>query len=159
LDVFKEIRKDIPDFPAGMNRRPRRMAPIEGPASGVRQGGISGKGDFLLAARPGGYRHRGIDLCSKVGGLGELGIEEGFRMNPEDMKALGIEPGKEITVSPAGRKAASGPVKADGECPKGVVAFTRPVVFGGLGHRQGLSPLYGPGPNPVRAGVSPRKKT
>jgi hypothetical protein len=160
LDVFKDIRRDNPNFPPGTNRRPRRMTPIEGPAPETRGNGKPAKGGFLLVALPGGYRHRGIDLSSKVGGLAELGLEEGFRMHPEDLNTLGIEAGEEISVTPDGGKAVvSGPVRADGECPKGIVAFTRPAVFGGLGHRRGLWPLYRPDSNPVRADVTRRKRT
>jgi predicted molibdopterin-dependent oxidoreductase YjgC len=159
-DVFKDIRRDHPDFPAGTNRRPRRMKPIAGLPPAGRTNGKPGKGDFVLVARPGGYRHRGIDLASKVGGLAELGLEEGFRMNPEDLAALGIEGEGGIAVTfDGGQAVVSGPVRPDGECPKGVVAFTRPVIFGGLGHRRGLIPLYGLVSNPVRVGVARSEET
>jgi hypothetical protein len=136
------------------------MKPIAGLPPAGRTNGKPGKGDFVLVARPGGYRHRGIDLASKVGGLAELGLEEGFRMNPEDLAALGIEGEGGIAVTfDGGQAVVSGPVRPDGECPKGVVAFTRPVIFGGLGHRRGLIPLYGLVSNPVRVGVARSEET
>jgi hypothetical protein len=104
---------------------------------------------FLLVAEPAGYRHRGIDISSKVGGLGELALEEGFRMNPEDIASLGLVDGGEITVSlDNGEVVASGPAKSNSECSKGAVYFTRPVVFGGLDHRRSLWPLYRLAENP-----------
>ena len=111
-------------------------------------------GDFLLVAQPGGYRHRGIDISSKVGGLKELALEEGFRMNPEDLESLGLRGGDLVTLSAGGEKmSADGPVKPDNDCPRGVVYFTRPVVFGGLEARRGLLPLYRLGGNPARVDV------
>jgi hypothetical protein len=112
---------------------------------------------FLLVAEPAGYRHRGIDISSKVGGLGELALEEGFRMNPEDIASLGVADGGEITVSlDNGEVVASGPARSNSECPKGVVYFTRPVVFGGLDHRRTLWPLYRLAENPGRVSVATR---
>jgi formate dehydrogenase alpha subunit len=154
-DVFKDIRKAVPGFPAGVNRRPRRMPSGNG-FEGTKPGESgAGRGGFLLVSRPGGYRHRGIDMSSKVGGLGELGLEEGFRMNPEDLGALGIGAGDPVIVSPdGGSTAASGPARPDDACPRGVVYFTRPVVFGGLENRRGLLPLFMLGGNPTRVDVS-----
>jgi hypothetical protein len=116
---------------------------------------IGPRGGFLLVAKPGGYRHRGIDISSKVGGLKELALEEGFRMNPGDLEALGLRSGDSVTLScNDGKISASGPVKADEECPRGAVYFTRPVVFGGLANRRGILPLCRLGGNPVRVDVS-----
>jgi len=53
----------------------------------------------------------------------------------------------------SGEVVASGPAKSNSECPKGVVYYTRPVVFGGLSHRRGLWPLYRLEENPARASV------
>ena len=112
------------------------------------------EGTFLLVAEPAGYRHRGIDISSKVGGLGELALEEGFRMSPEDFASLGLADGDQIAVSLDNAAiTVSGPAKPNRECPKGVVYYTRPVVFGGLSHRHALRPLYGLKQNPVRASV------
>jgi hypothetical protein len=157
-DVFKDIRKDHPDFPPGVSRRPRRMtAPAGWGPERANNGGPS-KGGFLLVARPGGYRHRGIDLASKVGGLGELGLEEGFRMNPEDLIRLGLKSGDRIRVAVGDAGvSASGQAVEDPECPANTVYFTRPVIFGGLDHRRDLRPLFGLEGNPVRIEVSRAK--
>lgn len=155
LDVFKDIRKAVPNFPAGINRRPRRMISVDGPEKEKRAAEKAPRGGFLLVARPGGYRHRGIDIASKVGGLKELALEEGFRMNPDDLDSLGLRGGDSVTLAyDGGRNVTAGPVKADEECPRGVVYFTRPVVFGGLESRRGLLPLYRLGGNPIRVDVS-----
>ena len=112
-------------------------------------------GDFLLVAEPGGYRHRGIDISSKVGGLAELALEEGFRLHPGDIAELGLKEGDPVTLSfDHGRASAAGSVKPDIECPRGVIYYTRPVVFGGLKHRRELEPLYRLQPNPVRVDVT-----
>ena len=104
-----------------------------------------------MVAEPGGYRHRGIDISAKVGGLGELALEEGFRMHPEDIDALGLKNQDCITISLGkGKINVTGTVKSDGECPKSVIYYTRPVVFGGLKDRQKLVPLYVVKENPVR---------
>lgn len=150
-DVQKDIQKAVPNFPAGIDRRPRRMnavdhLEIEKPYEGNR-----GTGNFLLVAEPAGYRHRGIDISSKVGGLGELALEEGFRMHPDDFGALGIKNGDRVTLSfDNGKISVPAAVKSDNECPKGVIYYTRPVVFGGLKHRRELRPLYMLKQNPIR---------
>ena len=157
-DVFKEIQKAVPDFPGVMNRNPRQLkvgAHLE-IEKGTNENAAAG--DFLLVAEPGGYRHRGIDTSSKVGGLGELALEEGFRMCPEDIEALGLKNGDTIALSfDNGKVRAEGSVKADPECPRGVIYYTRPVVFGGLKHRRNLLPLYLLRENPVRINVSRRE--
>ena len=154
-DVFKDIRRAVPGFPAGINRRPRRLEPGNGFGPAGKRAVDAGRGSFLLVYQPGGQRHRGVDLSSKVGGLGELGLEEGFRMSPEDLAALGVGAGGAVTVTPdGGRTAASGPARPDDACPPGVVYITRPVVFGGLEARRGLLPLLRLEGNPVRVEVS-----
>jgi formate dehydrogenase alpha subunit len=154
-DVFKDIRKDNPDFPPGVSRRQRRM---KAPAAWKPETGENGRtsaGQFLLVLRPGGYRHRGIDLSSKVGGLAELALEEGFRMSPEDVSRLGLKSGDRILISPGpGAASVPGTVKEDAECPTGVIYLTRPSIFGGLESRRDLQPLYRLGANPVRVEVS-----
>lgn len=154
-DVMKEIRKVVPDFPARMNRTSRRMKAIDRPEINKSENGKTPEGDFLLVAEPGGYRHRGIDISSKVGGLGELALEEGFRMHPEDIDSLGLKSGDRLTLSfDHGKVKATGAVKSDIECPKGVIYFTRPVAFGGLKHRRELLSLYILKQNPIRVNVS-----
>lgn len=157
-DVFKEIQKTIPEFPHRINRKPRRMNQAEYPEIRRSLGGKTGTGDFLLVADPGGYRHRGIDISSKVGGLSELALEEGFRMHPEDMDSLGIKNGEEVTFSYEGGKiSVPGIVKPDIECPQGSVFYSRPFVFGGLSHRRDLEPFYSLRMNPVRVSISRRE--
>jgi predicted molibdopterin-dependent oxidoreductase YjgC len=157
-DVFKEIQAAVPGFPAEADRKPRRMRPLGGGPSVFADAAETSGDGFLLVAEPGGYRHRGIDIASKVGGLKELGLEDGFRMNPEDLGALVLQSGDRILVSVShGGPGVAGPVRADAECPKGAVYFTRPVVLGGLEHRRGLAPLFGLGRNPVRASVTREK--
>jgi predicted molibdopterin-dependent oxidoreductase YjgC len=157
-DVFKDIRRTVPGFPAGVNRRPRRFPPVPFP-KGSRSAAASPAADGLrLVARPGGFGHRSVDISSKVGGLKELALEEGFRMNPADLEALGLGQGDEIVVSlGSGASSAAGRVKADEECPRGAVYFTRPVVFGGLEDRRGMLPLWRLEANPVRVQVSRRE--
>jgi formate dehydrogenase alpha subunit len=163
-DVDEDIHRAVPGFPSSPDRMPRQMThaghdPIPSknrdrvPSAETDQ--AQAKGGFLLVAEPAGFRHRGIDISSKVGGLSELALEEGFRMSPEDIASLGLADGDRITVSvDDGKIAASGPAKTDLECPKGVIYYTRPVVFGGLGHRRELWPLYRLDRNPARASVS-----
>ena len=159
-DVLKDIQKAVPGFPARIDRKPRRMNTIEHLEIGRSAGRITSEGDFLLVAEPGGYRHRGIDISSKVGGLGELALEEGFRMNPEDIDSLGIKNGDRLTLSiDNGRINATSAVKSDIESPRGVIYYTRPVVMGGLKHRWELWPLYNLKQNPIRVNASRATET
>jgi predicted molibdopterin-dependent oxidoreductase YjgC len=154
-DVLGEIRKTVPDFPARLNRKPRRMKAINHPEIHKPTVGKTSEGDFLLVAEPAGYRHRGIDISSKVGGLGELALEEGFRMHPGDIDSLGLKNGDPIRLSfENGKVSAGGAVRADVECPRGIIYYTRPVVFGGLKHRRELLSLYILKQNPIRVHVS-----
>ena len=154
-DVLREIRKTVPDFPARLGRKPRRMKAIDHPEIHKPTVGKTSEGNFLLVAEPAGYRHRGIDISSKVGGLGELALEEGFRMHSEDIDSLGLKNGDRIRLSfDNGKVSAGGAVRADIECPRGVIYYTRPVVFGGLKHRRELLPLYILKQNPIRVNVS-----
>jgi predicted molibdopterin-dependent oxidoreductase YjgC len=154
-DVLKDIRTAVPDFPARINRKPRRMKAIDHLKMDPASNGRAAEGEFLLVAEPGGYRHRGIDISSKVGGLAELGLEEGYRMNPEDIDSLGLKNGDRLTLSlDNGKISATNAVKSDIECPKGVIYYTRPVVLGGLKHRRELWPLYNLKQNPIRVNAS-----
>ena len=76
-------------------------------------------------------------------------------MNPADLEALGLHDGDTVSLSAAGKRSASGPVKADEECPPGAVYVTRPFAFGGVGHRRPLLALFKLDENPVRVEVSP----
>jgi hypothetical protein len=141
-----------------MNRKPRQLKAVAHLEIEKETGENTSTGNFLLVAEPGGYRHRGIDISSKVGGLGELALEEGFRMCPEDIDSLGLKNGDPVSVSfDNGKVRAEGSVRSDPECPRGVIYYTRPVVFGGLKHRRDLLPLYLLRENPVRINVSRRE--
>jgi NADH dehydrogenase/NADH:ubiquinone oxidoreductase subunit G len=154
-EVFEEIRASVPGFPEEADRQPRRTIPRGGLGGGFPANSVASESGFLLVAEPGGYRHRGIDITSKVGGLKELGLEEGFRMSPEDLSALGLRSGDRISIAlDGGRQIVPGLVKADAECPRGAISYTRPAVFGGLEHRRPLAPLFEAGRNPIRVTVS-----
>jgi formate dehydrogenase alpha subunit len=153
-DVFREIHTAVPGFPETIDRTPRRMKPLGHIGADVRPRRVISNGSYLLVAAPGGYRHRGIDIASKVGGLQELALEEGFRMSPQDLESLGLKAGDRIRVAlDGGGTAVTDAVRPDNECPSGSVYFTRPVVFGGLKHRRGIMPLFGLRENPVRVSV------
>ncbi|MFH1747029.1 MAG: molybdopterin-dependent oxidoreductase [Planctomycetota bacterium] len=147
--VLKEIGQNVAGFPARPDRKPRRLTtrtafPIE-----RRKIRIAGTGSFLLVAEPAGFGHRGLDLSSKVEGLGELALEEGFRLDPADMARMKVKPGERIVVS-IGNVTVSGPARADPECPPVTIYFHRPVCFGGLEHRAELEPLYRLRMNPIK---------
>ena len=68
------------------------MVPMAAPAQAA-DDALGGRGRFVLVQEHAGFRHRGIDLAGVVEGLGELHLEEGLRMNPDDIAGLGLEPG------------------------------------------------------------------
>jgi predicted molibdopterin-dependent oxidoreductase YjgC len=154
-DVRREIAALVPGFPPEPDRKPRLLKPLDGPLPAAPGQGEEADGDFWLVAEPGGYRHRGIDIATKVGGLCELALEEGFRMHPEDIASLGLADGGRIRVDSAqDRMSAGGTVKADPECPRGAVYFSRRVILGGLKDGSGIEPLRRLWPNPVRVCIS-----
>ncbi len=168
--VLQEISAAIPGFPPEPDRRPRQLTPqtdwglaietsaapvlsaqsIPNPQSAIPNPAHAGS--FLLVAEPGGFGHCGVDLSSKVEGLGELGLEEGFRLHPEDLGRLGLKPGEHLTVW-LDEVFVTGPVRPDADCPRGAVYYHRPVAFGGLEHRAEFEALYRWGSNPVRVEV------
>ncbi len=159
--VLKEISENVPGFPAKADRKPRTLVPKAKLPIEKRKAGTTGTGTYVLVAEPGGFGHRGIDLSSKVEGLEELALEEGFRLNPEDLRKLRVKPGENITIS-IGRLTVTGSVKADTECPQGAIYFFRPAACGGLTHRAHLEPLYRLRTSPVKvkvqaAGSAPKK--
>ncbi len=109
------IRDRVPGFPAEGDRSPRRMTPLRPPSvtAGDGDGGwaaaappVSPRRPRRLRARaascsipePAAFRHRGIDLADVVEGLGELRLEEGLRMNPDDLARLGVEADGPVTI-------------------------------------------------------------
>jgi NADH dehydrogenase/NADH:ubiquinone oxidoreductase subunit G len=152
-DVLADISRTIPGFPARADRTPRRLPAVPHlPAEEQRGAGV-GEGAFWLVAEPSGYRFRGIDIASKVGGLAELALEEGFRMHPEDLEALGLKDGDTISLE-NGKLTVTGAARSKTECPRGTIYITRPLAFGGLSHRRDWAPLYALELNPVRVNVS-----
>jgi NADH-quinone oxidoreductase subunit G len=151
-DVLREIARNVPGIPPTPDRRPRRLKPkVDLPVTRRRSAG-KGAGSYLLVAQPAGFAHRGVDLSSKVEGLKELALEEGFRLNPADLKRLRVKPGQNITIR-MGKLEVTASAKADEECLEGTVYFFRPSSYGGLGHRADLEPLYRMRRSPVRVSV------
>jgi len=151
-DVIADIRRAVPDFPAGADRKPRRMTSIGVPAPAP-VAAEEGSDGFRLVFSPAGYRHRGIDLSTKVGGLAELGLEEGFRMNPADLDALGLKSGDRIDLLvDRGASRLAGIAKGDADCAPGTVVCAAGAAGAGTAERRpdgGREPVRG-NPVPVR---------
>ncbi len=154
--ILKEISQNVPGFPGKPDRKPRMLTPQAKLPVEKNTAGITGTGPYLLVVEPGGFGHRGIDLSSTVEGLQELGLEEGFRLHPDDLRKLRVEPGDDLTVS-IGKLAVTAPARDDAECPPGTVYVCRPVAYGGLEHRAALEPLYRLGTSPVKVKVQAAK--
>jgi formate dehydrogenase alpha subunit len=154
-DVRNDINAAVPGFPVQADRKSRRMKPLAEPLKAPAVGGRTAEGDFWLVAEPGGYRHRGIDIASKVGGLCELALEEGFRMHPDDVESLGLADGDRIRVTwDEGREDITVRVKSDSECSREAVYFTRRIIVGGLKLGNELGPLSRLSQNPVRVRIT-----
>ena len=150
--VRSAIRAEVPGFAAEGDRRPRAMAPI-GPRAGSPPGcavgrrgggwraarrrpalppgrttgratGSPGRGRFVLVTEHASLRHRGIDLATVVEGLGELHLEEGVAMNPDDLARLGVEPGGVVTVGLDGSDLVRA-AQPDPDCPRGAAYLVR----------------------------------
>ncbi len=80
--------------------------------------GLAGRGRFVLVVEHSSLRHRGIDLADVVEGLGELHLEEGLAMNPDDLARLGVEPGGAVTVGLDGIDLVRA-ARPDPDCPRG----------------------------------------
>ena len=160
-DILNELHITMPEFPAYANRKPRRLPPKTfKPLKSSLNQTPSLNGQFLLVAEPAGYRHRGIDMVSKVGGLKELALEEGFRLNPDDMETLGVKNSSTITIAwDNGKTIVSGIVKSCADCPRGVIYFTVPIAYGGLTHRQDMNPLFQLKQNPTPVTISIPKQS
>ena len=150
--VLKEISQTVPGFPAKPDRKPRCLTPKARLPIEKRKTAVTGTGSYLLVTEPGGFGHCGIDLSSKVEGLEELALEEGFRLNPEDLRKLGVKSGGNIAIS-IGELTVTGSAKADAECPQGAIYFYRPSAYGGLAQRDGLGPPYRLRRSPVKVKV------
>lgn len=154
--ILREISQNVPGFPSKPDRKPRKLEPASKFEIKKRKNGVSGTGTFLLVAESAGFRHRAIDLSSKVEGLGELALEEGFHFHPSDLEKLKVEAGGNVVASIDGLEI-TGPAKAHAECPEGVVYFFRPHAFGGIEHRADLEPLFRMTENPLNVEVRAAK--
>jgi hypothetical protein len=151
-DVLREIARNVSGMPARPDRKIRKLqSKVDVPAKRRRSAG-RGTGSYLLVAQPAGFAHRGMDLSSKVEGLEELALEEGFRLHPADLRKLRVKPGESITIA-MGKLEVTADAKADEECPEGTVYFFRPSSYGGLRHRASLEPLYRVRRSPVKVSV------
>ena len=142
--VRAAIRIDVPEFAAELDRSPRRMTPIAPDASSTAAGlesddagrgpsvrpqeGLAGHGRFILISEQASFRHRGIDLADVVEGLGELHLEEGLAMNPDDLARLGVEEGGTVTVTLDGGDLVCA-VRSDPECPRGAAFLARDELW------------------------------
>jgi formate dehydrogenase alpha subunit len=154
--VRAAIRAEVPGFPPEQDRAPRRMTPMAAPAETADETAsepTEGKGRFLLVQEHASFRHRGIDLAGVVEGLGELHLEEGLRMNPDDLSRLGVEPGGMLTVT-LGDLQLVLPARQDPDCPRGAVYVSRPEALGALAGRGALEPFSRLPARPVRVRVT-----
>jgi len=140
-EILERIHQEVSGFPGRSDRRPRRLdarAEMRSHQSAVSP--VENHGRRLIL-EPGGFRHRGIDLSSVVEGLQELGLEEGFRLHPDDLAELGLREGDQVVLRLDGFDVA-GAVKGDEDCPPGAVVVHRPHAYGGIPQRRELGPLY-----------------
>ena len=76
-------------------------------------------------------------------------------MHPEDVESLGLAAGDSIRVTwDDGRAGATAAVKADPECSRGAVYFTRRVILGGFKQGREPGPIPGLRKNPARVRVT-----
>ncbi|MFH0785464.1 MAG: molybdopterin-dependent oxidoreductase [Pseudomonadota bacterium] len=152
-DILLEIHQTIPNFPATADRKPRRMTAGNEPILDRNNWEPAGKGDFLLMVEYGGFQHRNNDLATVVEGLGELVLEQGLRINPDDLSRLGAEAGGSLLVTLDGRTLEL-QAKEDPDCPTGTVYAYRPLNFGGLHAWQGEQFFADLPSNPVRVSLT-----
>ena len=141
------IRDRVPGFPAEGDRSPRRMTPLRTPsvtagdgdgdwaaagAAGLAEAAQkpAGKGRFILIPEPAAFRHRGADLADVVEGLGELRLEEGLRMNPDDLARLGVEADGPVTILLDGHDLVLA-ARRDPACPRGACYLSRMPAWDG----------------------------
>jgi predicted molibdopterin-dependent oxidoreductase YjgC len=154
-EVMQEIHTAVAGFPATANRKPRRLKPKGELIIEKKDQGPAGGGNFLLVVERGGFQHRGMDLSAVVEGLGELGLEQGLRLNPDDLVRLGLKTGDPVTVSLDGKKMEI-KAKEDLDCPAGTVYAYLPLNFGGLPAFKGWEFFHDLPSNPVRVSIAQR---
>ncbi len=116
--VRRAMRAEVPGRPAEGDRAPRRMTPFGSPPDTAPASAVAGAGRFVLVPEHGAFRHRGIDLAAVVEGLDELRLEDGVRLNPDDLARLGVGPDDPVTVKVEGRAAVFA-ARPDPGCPRG----------------------------------------
>jgi anaerobic selenocysteine-containing dehydrogenase len=87
-----------------------------------------------------------------VEGLGELALEKGLRLNPDDLDKLGIKSGEPVTISLNGKKITVS-AKADSECRTGTAYLYRPINFGGLAEHAYLEFFNALYSNPAKVSI------
>ena len=153
-DILREIHQSVPGFPETADRKPRRITTRRSETIAERKNRVpAGLGEFYLVVELGGFQHRGTDLSAVVEGLGELGLERGLRLNPEDLTRLGGKTGDPVLVTRDGRGLEL-IAKADPDCPAGTVYAYRPLNFGGLNALNGSEFFRYLPSNPVRVNVT-----
>jgi formate dehydrogenase (NADP+) alpha subunit len=151
-DILQEIHEAVTGFPAIADRKPRRLNPKSEPIIEKKNQAPVGTGDFLLVVEQGGFEHRGMDLSAVVEGLGELGLEQGLRLNPDDLARLKINAGDPVIISLDDKKLEL-TAKEDPDCPAGTVYAYLPLNFGGLRSFKGWGGHDLPS-NPVRVSIT-----
>ena len=137
--VRAAIRREVPRYPDEGDRRPRRMTPLcsttktRGAVAAAAPGGetgLAGRGRFVLVIERASFRHRGLDLADVVEGLGDLQLERGLALHPDDLARLGVEPGGELTVRLDGTDLVLA-ARPDPECPRGAAYLWRDETWTG----------------------------
>jgi formate dehydrogenase (NADP+) alpha subunit len=152
-EILREIHEAVPGFPATADRKARRLKAASELLIEKKNQGTIGRGDFLLVVEQGGFQHRGMNLFAVVEGLGELGLEQGLRLNPDDLTHLGARAGDPVILSLDG-KTLELKAKADPDCPTGTVYACRPLNSGGLHAFEGWEFLGDLPSNPVRVDIT-----
>ncbi len=141
--VREAMRAEVPAFPAERDRAPRRMVPLGAAGEAARMtapavaSAPAGRAAepaqdtarrgrrYVLVAERTAFAHRGVDLAGVVEGLGELRLEEGLRIHPDDLARLGAAPDGLVTVGLAERDLVL-VARPDRDCPRGVVYMVLP---------------------------------
>lgn len=155
-EIREEIHRTIPGFPAVADRRPRRTAATNTHSVDRQDIAPTGTGDFLLVVNQGGFQHRGMELSTVVEGLGELGLERGLRLNPEDMERLEVGQGEKVRISFTGNTLEIR-TREDLDCPVGCAYLYKWFNFGGLGSLKGVEFIHALPSNPVRVHIKKKR--